>query len=116
MRPFCAAPESYDLEGLRKHLGAPESAAHIEALASCVAASAWDVQALERDLRALAEGRGIKAAVLIHAARLAVTGRMVSPGLFEMLALVGRDEVVTRLRRLAQQLPALLATPLPAAE
>jgi glutamyl-tRNA synthetase len=81
-----------------------------------VAASAWDVQALERDLRALAEGRGIKAAVLIHAARLAVTGRMVSPGLFEMLALVGRDEVVTRLRRLAQQLPALLATPLPAAE
>ena len=116
MRPFCAAPESYDLEGLRKHLGAPENAAHIEALASCVAASAWDVQALERDLRALAEGRGIKAAVLIHAARLAVTGRMVSPGLFEMLALVGRDEVVTRLRRLAQQLPALLATPLPAAE
>jgi glutamyl-tRNA synthetase len=108
MMPFCVAPTGYDNEGVRKHLAAPDTAAHIDALASCLAAATWDVQALERDLRALAESRGIKAAVLIHAARLAVTGRMVSPGLFEMLVLVGRDAVVARLYRLAQQLPALV--------
>ena len=110
LMPFCVAPTGYDTEGVRKHLSASDSAAHITALAECVAASAWNVEALERDLRALAEARGIKAAVLIHAARLAVTGRMVSPGLFDMLVLVGRDAVVTRLQRLAQQLPTLVAS------
>ena len=41
-------------------------------------------------LRGVAEARGIKAAALIHATRVAVTGRAASPGLFEVLELVGR--------------------------
>jgi glutamyl-tRNA synthetase len=40
--------------------------------------------------------------VLIHATRLAMTGRTVSPGLFEMLRLLGRDQVVARLERVTQ--------------
>ena len=60
---------------------------------------AFDELTLERELRALADARGVKAGTLIHATRLAMTGRMVSPGLFEMLALLGRDRVVARLDR-----------------
>jgi glutamyl-tRNA synthetase len=56
---------------------------------------------LESDLRQLADSRGIKAAALIHASRVAVTGRASSPGLFEMLELVGRTRVIARLRRAA---------------
>ena len=55
---------------------------------------------LEQTLRAVAEQRGLKAAVLIHATRLAMTGRTVSPGLFEMLRLLGRREVLDRLGRI----------------
>ena len=40
-----------------------------------------------------AEARGVKAATLIHAVRVAVTGKTVSPGLFEVLALLGRERV-----------------------
>ena len=36
--------------------------------------------------------------MLIHGTRLAMTGRMVSPGLFEMLVLIGRDAVQRRLK------------------
>jgi len=36
---------------------------------------------------------------------------MVSPGLFDMLVLVGRDAVVARLQRLAHHLPTLVAQP-----
>jgi glutamyl-tRNA synthetase len=54
----------------------------------------------------VAETRGIKAGALIHATRIAMTGRMVSPGLFEMLALLGRDTVTTRLDRLISFLSA----------
>ena len=70
------------------------------------AAEPFDEATLERDLRALADSRGLKAGTLIHATRLAMTGRMVSPGLFEMLVLLGRDRVVARLTRLIDRLPA----------
>jgi glutamyl-tRNA synthetase len=53
-------------------------------------------------LRACAASLGIKPGVLIHAARIALTGRAVSPGLFETLVLIGRHEGVNRLRALAQ--------------
>jgi glutamyl-tRNA synthetase len=39
----------------------------------------------------------VKAGLLIHAVRVAVTGKAVSPGLFEVLALVGRARVHARL-------------------
>ena len=47
---------------------------------------------LEQTLRALGTERGIKAAALIHATRVAVTGRAASPGLFEVLELLGREK------------------------
>ena len=64
----------------------------------------WTEVALEKCLRDLAEARGAKAATLIHGTRLAMTGRMVSPGLFEMLVLLGRDRVVSRLNALIVRL------------
>mgnify|MGYP003694095327 CR=1 FL=1 len=44
-------------------------------------------------LRSVADQAGIKFGALVHAARIAVTGRAVSPGLFETLVLIGRDHV-----------------------
>ena len=61
----------------------------------------FDPASTEAALRATAEARGVKAATLIHAVRVAVTGKTVSPGLFEVLALLGRDRVHARLARSA---------------
>ena len=60
-------------------------------------------------MRALAESRGVKAAALIHATRVAVTGRAVSPGLFEVLELMGRERVTLRLRRGAEFPPEVIS-------
>ncbi|HEY7284813.1 MAG TPA: glutamate--tRNA ligase [Vicinamibacterales bacterium] len=57
----------------------------------------FDAVSTESALRNTAELRGVKAASLIHAVRVAVTGKSVSPGLFDVLALLGRDRVVARL-------------------
>jgi glutamyl-tRNA synthetase len=38
--------------------------------------------------------------MLIQGTRIAMTGRMVSPGLFEMLVLLGREQALARLDRL----------------
>ena len=56
----------------------------------------FDEGSLEATLRAVAEARGLKAGALIHATRLAMTGRTVSPGLFETLRLLGQATVVAR--------------------
>ena len=55
---------------------------------------------IERVLRGVADARGIKAAALIHAARIAATGKAVSPGIFEVLALLGKPLTLSRLRDL----------------
>jgi glutamyl-tRNA synthetase len=102
-RPFLAAPDSYDPDGAARHFAAPDIGAHLTALRDAfVALEPFTEGPLEQTLRAVAEQRGLKAGVLIHATRLAMTGRTVSPGLFEMLRLLGRDQVVARLERVTQ--------------
>ena len=102
--PFFVEPDGYDAEGVKKHLSAPGSREHVLALRDVYAGAEWTEADLEKALRALADERTVKPAVLIHGTRLAVTGRMVSPGLFEMLVLLGRETVLRRLEQLAGQL------------
>ena len=60
---------------------------------------------VEATLRSTAEEAGVKAAALIHATRVAATGRAVSAGLFELLVLLGRSRVIQRLRRAVNYIP-----------
>lgn len=106
-RPFLEDPAQYDPEAVKKQLMASGLADHVRALRDALAGTPFDEHALEQALRALAEKGGIKAGNLIHATRIAMTGRMVSPGLFEMLVLLGRDRVLARLDRLVQFLDTL---------
>ena len=58
---------------------------------------------IEKVSRALIEELKIESAELIHPLRVAVTGKTVSAGVFEVLALLGKDKVVTRLERVLTQ-------------
>jgi glutamyl-tRNA synthetase len=104
LRPFFEDPASYDPEGVKKHLSVVGSREHMLALRDVYAGTEWTEAELENALRSLAEQRGVKAALLIHGTRLAVTGRMVSPGLFDMLVVLGRETVLRRMDRLAATL------------
>ena len=57
----------------------------------------WAAPTIEAALRALADDLGEKPRVAFQPIRLAVTGSKVSPGLFESLELLGRDETLRRL-------------------
>ena len=59
---------------------------------------AFDAASAEAALRAYADELGVKAGVLINAARTAVTGRSVGASLFEILGCLGRERVARRLR------------------
>lgn len=95
----------FDEKGVAKRLkaeGVPELleevAQRYEALPS------FDVQSTHDVLAAMGETRGSGLGAMVHPVRVAVSGLTEGPGLFEMLALVGREPVCARLRRVARRL------------
>ena len=100
-RPFLSDTVEYEPEAIEKHLGLPNLGAYVNALAAALRATdPFDEPHVEAAVRGTAAEQDIKAGMLIHATRVAVTGRTASPGLFEVLALLGRDRTVARLERL----------------
>jgi glutamyl-tRNA synthetase len=81
------------LEGQGEYIG--EVASRLEAL------EGWETEAIEEVLRGLKEERGLSSNKAFQPVRAAVTGSLVSPPLFESIALLGRDRTLTRLRRFA---------------
>jgi glutamyl-tRNA synthetase len=102
LAPFLGSVDGYDPAAVEKHLKAPGLAHHVRAIAEAYRTlEPFDEAATEAALRSVAVAAGLKFGALVHAARIAVTGRAVSPGLFETLVLIGRDRVVARLEALA---------------
>jgi glutamyl-tRNA synthetase len=67
-------------------------------LAALAALTDWSAEAIEQALRdALIEGLGLKPKVAFGPVRVAVTGRRVSPPLFESLEILGRETTLQRL-------------------
>jgi len=97
-RPFLVDTVDYDAEAVKKHVSSPDALAHLAAVRdTCAAAGEFTAAALEPALRALADARSVKAGVLIHPTRVAVTGRAESPGIFDVLELLGRDRALARI-------------------
>lgn len=104
-RAFFTDEFDYDPEAAKKFWKEGALPDLLSALAERLSgAEPFDAQETETALRTLAEERGVKAGLLINAARVALTGQAVAPGLFDVMAVLGRDRVVARLRRAAAYL------------
>ena len=57
----------------------------------------WDTEALEDAVRRVAEAAGVKLGQVAQPLRAALTGRRTSPGIFDVLALLGREESLARI-------------------
>jgi glutamyl-tRNA synthetase len=76
----------------------PEGRANLAAVLPVLEATDWTGPALEASARAHAEQAGLKLNAVAQPLRAALTGKASSPPLFEMLALLGREESLVRLR------------------
>ena len=95
---YFVAPERYDDKAAPKLLTAA-GAERLERLIARLAEVDFTPAALEAAYRDLAAALGVKLVDLAQLTRLAVTGGTASPPLFEVLALLGRDDTLARLRR-----------------
>jgi glutamyl-tRNA synthetase len=57
----------------------------------------WDTEALEAAVRTVADDAGVKLGATAQPLRAALTGRRTSPGIFDVLALLGREESLARI-------------------
>jgi glutamyl-tRNA synthetase len=75
---------------------------NLRTLASRLEDSAeFTLQSTESVVRGLADELGIKAGALISPVRVALTGQTASPGIFDVMTLLGRERTVSRLRKAA---------------
>ncbi len=107
---FYGAELRYDPEEFEKQLGKefvretfPELLERLEALPE------WTEGAIEEAVRGLAEEKEKGARHLIHPLRFAATGRTVSAGLFETLALLGRERTLLRMEKALEEMQRLPA-------
>jgi glutamyl-tRNA synthetase len=57
----------------------------------------WTADATEQAVRMFAEARGLKLGAVAQPMRAALTGRTTSPGIFEVLTVLGKAESLARL-------------------
>ncbi len=75
-----------------------EARAHLAALHARLAAlPEWTAAAADAAVRAEAEARGVKLGALAQPLRAALTGRTTSPGIFDVLEVLGREESLARI-------------------
>jgi glutamyl-tRNA synthetase len=97
--PYLHDPVTYDPDAVQKQWkNASEAADRIAKVRDHLPLeSDWNHDALEKSLRDLAEREGVGAGKLIHPLRVAVVGNSASPGIFDVMKLLGRDRVVRRI-------------------
>jgi glutamyl-tRNA synthetase len=101
---FFKDPESFDETGFKKNWE-PGSCEWLKLFAGRLAVlNEYSHSSIEAALRQLSEELGIKPGKLIHPVRLAVSGKTIGPGLFEMMELLGKETVVRRLIYAADKL------------
>jgi glutamyl-tRNA synthetase len=106
-RAFFSDSFEYDPAAREKFWKDERLGAMLGKLADAIAAlPEWNHDACDHALRELAAAEGVKAGLLINATRVAIVGQAVAPPLFETMLVIGREQIVTRLRRTVTALDA----------
>ncbi|MEE8507074.1 MAG: glutamate--tRNA ligase [Kiloniellales bacterium] len=96
---FYATERPLSLSDKANKLLSPEACARLQGLVPHLAALGdWNEPAVEEAVRGFAEAEGIKLGEAAQPLRAALTGSHASPGIFEVMAILGRDESLARIR------------------
>jgi len=105
-RAFFSDDFTYDPAAVAKFWKDPKTADLLAKLGDALDAVAdWNHDNCDKALRDLAAAEGLKAGLLINAARVAITGQAVAPPLFDTMVAIGKSRVVSRIRAAVSGFP-----------
>ena len=91
--------DAYDEKGVAKHFK-PEN---ISIMEQCIAAieadEVYDLASTEAAYNKIAAENNLALGKVIHPTRLALTGRTVSPGMFDVMVLLGKEKTIERMKK-----------------
>ena len=100
--PFVREPVAYEPDAVAKHW-AKDPAATADILERLQGAlqevQPWNAESVEPAVRGVAEALEVGAGKVIHPLRVALVGQASSPGIFDVLAVLGRDRALSRIER-----------------
>ena len=97
---FFSDPAEYEEKAVRKHWMAPGALkAMAEVLDAMEPVPEWTADALRAAYESLVERTGNSLGHYVHPTRLALTGKSIGPGLFELAELLGKETSLARMRR-----------------
>jgi glutamyl/glutaminyl-tRNA synthetase len=103
--PYLRADIEYDPEAVAKQWKDRDATIQIlSATRDRLGEGEWNPTALEESLRSLAESMGISGGKVFQPLRVALTGLTVSPGIFDVLMMLGRDKSVGRVEAAVRHL------------
>lgn len=95
---FFSDPKDFDQKGIKKFLKESDIWNVIAEYATqLMDLSRYNEESIEKQLREFADEKGISAANIIHPLRLALTGKTASPGIFELMYILGKETVLRRI-------------------
>jgi glutamyl-tRNA synthetase len=105
VRTYVDAEIGFDPAAIARFMKDPKLAQYLPELASRLeSVASFDLAGTEATVRGLAGELEVKAGLLINASRVALTGKAVAPGMFDVMVVLGRDKTVSRLRRAASEI------------
>jgi glutamyl-tRNA synthetase len=99
---FYIAPRPIRLAADATKLLTPDARALLHDLGGNIGAAEWQTDALEARLRDFAVEKGFKLGAVAQPLRAALTGSLASPGIFEVMEVLGREETLGRLADAAE--------------
>lgn len=102
---------TYEEKGIRKHFQKEGVASLLQAAGQRLAKlETFDLETTEETYRNLSEELGVKAGDIIHPTRLALSGRTMGPGLFDIMVILGKEKTLERLERAVKYIRNLQAS------
>jgi glutamyl-tRNA synthetase len=95
---FILVDRPLKLDDKARTLLSPEARKVLAAALPALESVEWTAEQLDKAARSIAERAGIKLSAVAQPLRAALTGRATSPGIFDVMQVLGKDESIARIR------------------
>lgn len=106
---FFESPSSYDPNVIKKRWKEDSPKLLNEYINQLNLIEEADKESFEKSLKSVAEKNNCGAGRLIHPIRLAVSGVGIGPGIYDLLVILGKNEVIARIKSALENIPKLLS-------